>query len=529
MPPRQALLAGAAALLAGAAAPASGALEARFEWRAVAEGGHGEGVAALAVDASGLRLALGDAGGVRLADAAGGFRRLLNRGPVRDLAFLPPGVAEGAALLAATDAGLYRVSERESAALAPAPGSEARSVHRIAVSPAAVALAADAGAFVSTDGRLWQRLSPQLPLAPASAVALREEAGRLECFAALEGRLWRVQLARGPQGLRPESARRETIPFAAEAEGPVDVVFGAGGESIVVVFPSSFAARRSDAEAWRTVELALPPGARARRLHAAHGLLWLATDRGLLVAEALAGPWERAAAPGASADVRALASDARAVYVAAGERVLAAQPLARARAGASGAPLAAASGSAGALRLRTPEGDPPIEHVHGAALAWLDLRPERVAGLRRGVARRGWLPVVSLRLARTRDEDESTDLDDVLTSGVRSQLVDRAHGRSSDAEAALTFSWDLGDLAFHPEAIDVSREAREVIKLRDDVLDEVTQLYFERRRVLAELAAEPDAPPEEKLRLQLRAAELAAGIDAWTGGWFGRTRAAAHP
>ena len=75
----------------------------------------------------------------------------------------------------------------------------------------------------------------------------------------------------------------------------------------------------------------------------------------------------------------------------------------------------------------------------------------------------------------------------------------------------------------------MSREAREVVKLRDDVLDEVTQLYFDRRRVLAELGALPDAPPGEKLRLRLRAAELAAGIDAWTGGGFSRARASAQP
>jgi hypothetical protein len=39
--------------------------------------------------------------------------------------------------------------------------------------------------------------------------------------------------------------------------------------------------------------------------------------------------------------------------------------------------------------------------------------------------------------------------------------------------------------------------------------------------VLAELAAgDPQAP--EARRLRLRAEELAAGIDAWTGGWFSR-------
>ena len=72
-----------------------------------------------------------------------------------------------------------------------------------------------------------------------------------------------------------------------------------------------------------------------------------------------------------------------------------------------------------------------------------------------------------------------------------------------------------------------SREAREVIELRDDVLDEITQLYFERGRVLVELAAAQT--PEEALRLRLRAAELAAGIDAWTGGWFSRALREAAP
>jgi hypothetical protein len=88
--------------------------------------------------------------------------------------------------------------------------------------------------------------------------------------------------------------------------------------------------------------------------------------------------------------------------------------------------------------------------------------------------------------------------------------------------------WDLGSLAFDPELVDVSREAREVIELRDDVLDEVNQLYYERRRVLADLGAlAPEAPEAERLRL--RAAELGAGLDAWTGGWFGRHTFSATP
>ncbi len=392
-----------------------------------------------------------------------------------------------------------------------------------------MAVAGDAGAHLSVHGRHWRSLSTRLPLAAATAVALRETASGLECAVVVGERLWQVALVRSAGGWRDSGGGRASLPLAG-GEAPVDLLFGAGGADAVVVFPSSFAVRADPGGRWEAVRPALPPDARARRLHEAHGFLWLATDRGLLFARSLVGPWGRAAKPAGSADVRAIASDGDTLYVAAGEHVLAAEP--GSRPGAEPSPLArrvppdrGGAPAAPLARLRTPEGDPPIEQVHRAALAYLDLRSERVAALRTGVARRGWLPLVSLRLARAHDRDDSRDLDEAFTSGALRRLTDRTRSEARDFEASLTLSWDLGDVAYHPEQIDVSREAREVIKLRDDVLDEVTQLYFERRRVLVELAARPAAPPEEELRLRLRAAELAAGIDAWTGGWFQRARA----
>ena len=95
---------------------------------------------------------------------------------------------------------------------------------------------------------------------------------------------------------------------------------------------------------------------------------------------------------------------------------------------------------------------------------------------------------------------------------------------SDDFDLSLSFTWDLADLAYHPEQVDVSVEARQLLKLRDDVLDELNQLYFERQRVLLELSTRSDLSAAERMQLRLRAAELAAGIDAWTGGWFSRSR-----
>ena len=53
----------------------------------------------------------------------------------------------------------------------------------------------------------------------------------------------------------------------------------------------------------------------------------------------------------------------------------------------------------------------------------------------------------------------------------------------------------------------------------------LTQLYFDRRRALLALAALPDKQAPEAALLRLRAEELAAGLDAWTGGWFSRAQA----
>ncbi len=48
----------------------------------------------------------------------------------------------------------------------------------------------------------------------------------------------------------------------------------------------------------------------------------------------------------------------------------------------------------------------------------------------------------------------------------------------------------------------------------------VYQLYFDRQRTLLALSAYADRSDPEAMALELRCRELAAGIDAWTGGWF---------
>ena len=64
----------------------------------------------------------------------------------------------------------------------------------------------------------------------------------------------------------------------------------------------------------------------------------------------------------------------------------------------------------------------------------------------------------------------------------------------------------------------IDSQVRLLVKLRQDILDEVTRLYFERRRLKSELSScSLSAEVQEK---RLRIEEITALLDALTGGYL---------
>jgi hypothetical protein len=213
------------------------------------------------------------------------------------------------------------------------------------------------------------------------------------------------------------------------------------------------------------------------------------------------------------------------VFVATARGVFASEPVT-----APGPLVALPAGHSAARSEAEHRFEPEVGAVQRAALHYLELGSDRLRRLERNVARRGFLPELSVhgdyRGFRASDEDHD---DTVFSAGNRYQLLDRLNEHGRDFEVGAVLRWDLGDTVFHPEEIDVSKEVRELIELRDEVLDEINQLYFERQRVLLERAQLQDATSVEAERLALRARELAAGLDAWTGGWWSRQAEASLP
>lgn len=83
----------------------------------------------------------------------------------------------------------------------------------------------------------------------------------------------------------------------------------------------------------------------------------------------------------------------------------------------------------------------------------------------------------------------------------------------------VTLEWNLGDLIWSEQQRLIDSQTRLMIELRNDILDEVNKLYFEFKRTKLELLrGNPDAKKRAEKELKLE--ELAAGLDALTGGYF---------
>lgn len=84
----------------------------------------------------------------------------------------------------------------------------------------------------------------------------------------------------------------------------------------------------------------------------------------------------------------------------------------------------------------------------------------------------------------------------------------------------VNFKWDLADLVWNPSQTSIDVRSKLMVQLRDDIMNEITRTYFERRRLLVERHFSPPSDERLKIETELRIQELTADLDALTGGYF---------
>jgi hypothetical protein len=160
-------------------------------------------------------------------------------------------------------------------------------------------------------------------------------------------------------------------------------------------------------------------------------------------------------------------------------------------------------------------GEPEIGNVQEAAIKYADVEPEKIIRWRKQAGKKALLPRVSTSVNR-----DTSDLWH-WESGSSTKTNDDVLMRGRDTIGwDVTLSWDLGELIWSDDQTNIDVRSRLMVELRDDILDEVTKLYFERIRVKAELDNLTIEDRKKRFEKELRLRELTAMLDGLTGGYF---------
>lgn len=79
--------------------------------------------------------------------------------------------------------------------------------------------------------------------------------------------------------------------------------------------------------------------------------------------------------------------------------------------------------------------------------------------------------------------------------------------------------WSLNELVFNRDSLSVSSERRDWVREKNRVLQDVSEAYFVRQRLIQELRSRTDPLPIRD-RKKLLLDQATGTLDAYTGGWF---------
>lgn len=128
-------------------------------------------------------------------------------------------------------------------------------------------------------------------------------------------------------------------------------------------------------------------------------------------------------------------------------------------------------------------------------------------------ARARWAALLPKLTAEYRHDQSANRVVGLQGSGE----VDYLRFAPSDA-VLVRASWDLPSLVAGADELAAAARAEAHAKRRQEAVEKVTKLLFERRRLRAALLLAPPVDPVARAQAELEIARLAAEIDALTGG-----------
>lgn len=160
--------------------------------------------------------------------------------------------------------------------------------------------------------------------------------------------------------------------------------------------------------------------------------------------------------------------------------------------------------------------EPTVRQVQKETLRYGNLKNGKIVRWHAGSRLRALVP--RLTLGRGLSLSNNIDIDRGATS-TPDQFIVGPETAKRDWDFGLT--WELGDLVWSTAQSTIDSRMRTLGEARRSLLREVTQLYFERRRIQTEIGLSfPFKTFSEQMALLLRLDELTAQVDALTNGYF---------
>ncbi len=163
--------------------------------------------------------------------------------------------------------------------------------------------------------------------------------------------------------------------------------------------------------------------------------------------------------------------------------------------------------------------EPTIEEIRESAIEYASVHPDKIEKWKKAAANKAWLP--SLSFAYQKKEDWQSSSYKYNYSGERVYTDDDITD-GQDKVWSVSLSWNLSNIIWNTSQTSIEIRSNAMVKLRDDILNEVTRLYFERRRLQIEMVTASPQDVLEKLERDLRLEELTANIDALTGSYLSK-------
>lgn len=167
--------------------------------------------------------------------------------------------------------------------------------------------------------------------------------------------------------------------------------------------------------------------------------------------------------------------------------------------------------SSSALRLT--DSGPDVITIQRMAIEYAEVSPDKIKSWRRGASWSAVLP----RLTFAYGENYKDNLE-IYKSATRTYIVDGPRDRRNDWKATMV--WDLGDIIWNPSQTSIDVRSRLMVQMRNNILEDVTRLYFERKRLVKEASSSGEGDRAGLETRLSRIEELTAYIDAYTGGGF---------